>query len=158
MYVKAALALALLPELLAARSIARRGVDCNFSTGANDGDSCDGFASSWGISVDDLKSLNPGIDCSKSLDSAKEYCVSGTATPDQPTTTSSSKPSEPTSDGHSPTQDGIAANCDKYYKVQGGDSCDVIEKASSISHAQFSKWNPAINSGKPPLERKLVTA
>jgi hypothetical protein len=59
MYGKSALALALLPELLAARSLgntfSRRGVDCSFSTAPSTGDTCETFADSWGIAVDDLK-------------------------------------------------------------------------------------------------------
>lgn len=39
----------------------RRGVDCSFSTTADSGATCESFASSWGMLVDDLTSLNPGI-------------------------------------------------------------------------------------------------
>lgn len=54
----------------------------------------------------------------------------------------------PPDDGHSPTQDGIAKDCDKYHKVASGDQCDKIEDKYRITHEQFSKWNPAINSRK----------
>jgi hypothetical protein len=54
----------------------------------------------------------------------------------------------PPDDGHSPHQDGIAENCDKYHKVVSGDTCDKIEKDNQINHDQFSQWNPAINDCK----------
>lgn len=153
MYTKAALVLGLLPQLLAARSVGnvRRGVDCSYSATPSSGDTCDSFASSWGMSTTDLKNLNPGLDCG-SFDTGKAYCVIGEVTNDpEPTTTvaptTTTKQPEPTDDGHSPHQSGIAEDCDKYHKVVSGDSCDIIEKANQISHAQFSEWNPAINAG-----------
>ncbi|KAL4768030.1 hypothetical protein BDW60DRAFT_211419 [Aspergillus nidulans var. acristatus] len=80
---KSAVVLSLLPELLAARSIplVKRGVDCSFSIAASSGDSCESFAASWGISVDDLKLLNPGLDCTK-FDDFADYCVMGDVTVD----------------------------------------------------------------------------
>ncbi|KAL3954153.1 hypothetical protein ACCO45_012109 [Purpureocillium lilacinum] len=160
MYAQSALALALLPELLAARYVrnARRGVDCTFATGANPGDTCDSFASNWGISVEQLKSLNPGVDCGK-FDGTKEYCVLGDENNEEPTkastsskvvqTTSTKTTPPPTkttaANGHEPTQPGLAENCDKFHKVVDGDSCDDIEAKAGISHAQFAKWNPYIN-------------
>lgn len=169
MYGKSALALALLPELLAARSIgntlSRRGVDCSFSTAPSTGDTCETFADSWGIAVHDLKSLNPDLDCSK-FDDETEYCVSGEANDDEPTkttttstaaetttavtTSSSTKTTEAPSttssaSGHEPTQPGLSENCDKFHKVVDGDSCDAIEASTGITHSQFSKWNPYIN-------------
>ncbi|KAJ5966592.1 hypothetical protein N7481_013306 [Penicillium waksmanii] len=152
-----ALALGLLPELLAARSIgntfSRRGVDCSFSTTPSTGDTCETFADSWGIAVDDLKSLNPDLDCSK-FDDETEYCVSGEANDDEPTktittsmvaetttavmTSSSTKSTEAHSTTssaryHEPTQPGLSENCDKFHKVVGGDSCDAIEASAGIS-------------------------
>lgn len=62
----------------------RRGVDCAFSTSADSGATCESFSDSWGISVDDLKSLNPSINCPE-LEPEELYCVIGTVT-DEPTT------------------------------------------------------------------------
>jgi LysM repeat protein len=45
-----------------------------------------------------------------------------------------------------PTQSGTAANCNKYYTVQSGDSCSGIETQYSITFAQLYQWNPAIGS------------
>lgn len=166
MLTQSALVLTLLPELLVARSVGnvydRRSVDCSFATGANSGGSCDSFANSWGTSVDELKSLNPGLD-SGNFDDSKEYCVLGNVNDDEPTkTTTTSKVVQTTfaststettqppttitpANDHEPTPPGLAENCDNFYKVVDGDGCDGIEAKASISHEQFSKWNPYIN-------------
>ncbi|KOS19721.1 hypothetical protein ESCO_001355 [Escovopsis weberi] len=173
---RSTLALALLPELLAARAVGnvRRSVECGFGVAANPGDTCDSFATNWGISVDQLKTLNPGLDCDN-FGSQDTYCIVGTVTPDAPgesstttSTTSSSSTSTtttsttttsttskatssaaqpaPTSNTPSPTQPGIADNCDKYHKVVSGDGCGAIEAQYGISNDQFSQWNPNIDS------------
>lgn len=168
MYAKSALALALLPELLAARSVgnafARRGVECDFETAPSSGDDCQSFADSWGVTIDQLKSINPGLDCNN-FDDSIEYCVSGQVNDEQPaTTTTTSKAVETTTmttssavettqaptntssgSDHEPTQSGLAKNCDKFHKVVDGDSCDAIEAPAGISHSQFSEWNPYID-------------
>lgn len=78
MYGKFALTLALLPGLIAARSIgntfSRRGVDRCVGIAPSTGDTCETFAGNWGITVDDLKSQNPDLDCSN-FDDEAEYCV-----------------------------------------------------------------------------------
>ncbi|OQE25083.1 hypothetical protein PENSTE_c006G06425 [Penicillium steckii] len=131
MYGRSALILALFPELLAARSIgnvfARRGVDCDFETAPGSGDTCQSFADSWGVTVDQLKSINPGLDCNN-FDDSIEYCVSGEVNNEQPiTTTTTSKTVETTTmttssvvettqtpitmssiTDHEPTQSGLA--------------------------------------------------
>jgi hypothetical protein len=141
----------LIPGLACALS--RRAVECSFTTSAAKGDTCETFASAWGLSVDGLKQLNPGITC-PALDTSKLYCVMGTVTDDGPgttltTTTSTTArtpttpPSAPT---NSPTMPGIAANCDGFYKISSGDQCDTIAKAHGISTAQLKSWNSEINA------------
>ena len=156
LYLKSAIVLGLLPWLLAARSIGnvRRSVDCNFSTAADPGDTCESFASGWGIPIDTLKSLNPGLDCDN-FDDAGNYCIMGTVTSEpSPTTTSnavlSATETTTPSDPHSPTQPGLAENCDKFHKVVSGDQCGTIESQYGITDAQFSKWNPYIDDGTLP--------
>ena len=61
-------------------------------------------------------------------------------------TTTSAAPT-PTDDGKTPTQTGIAKNCDKFHKVVSGDQCDSIQTEYKITHEQFINWNPAIDSG-----------
>jgi LysM repeat protein len=51
-----------------------------------------------------------------------------------------------------PQNSGTASNCNRYYKVQSGDSCDSIDSKFGISLNQFRSWNTAINSGEKPIE------
>ncbi|KAI8943233.1 hypothetical protein NX059_001255 [Plenodomus lindquistii] len=90
------LAAGLLSEVVFARPAhVRRDVDCLFATSAESGDTCESLSSSWGISVDDLKSLNPRINCAQ-LDTNAEYCVIGTVTDDPPPSAPSSSSSSST--------------------------------------------------------------
>ncbi|KAL4756851.1 LysM peptidoglycan-binding domain-containing protein [Aspergillus foveolatus] len=165
---KSAVVLSLLPGSLTARSISlvQRGVDCSFSIAASSGDNCESFAASWGISVDDLKSLNPSLDRTN-FDDFAGYCVMGDITNDESnpfsatTTTTSKKAStttstttialtttteKPTTTTISTTSmPGLASDCDKFHKVASGDQCDTIEAIYGITTAQFSSWNPYIN-------------
>ncbi|KAJ5561367.1 hypothetical protein N7461_000128, partial [Penicillium sp. DV-2018c] len=43
------------------------------------------------------------------------------------------------------TLDGIAWNCDAFYTVKKGDSCDTIETKFKIKHKVFIKWNPKVS-------------
>ncbi|KAF1835104.1 hypothetical protein BDW02DRAFT_588426 [Decorospora gaudefroyi] len=52
----------------------------------DNGATCESFAASWGISVDDLKRLNPIVSC-PNLGPNKECCVMGTVTDDPVSTT-----------------------------------------------------------------------
>lgn len=63
------------------------------------------------------------------------YCVEGS--------TSSTAVVTPSS----PTQTGIASNCEEYYTVVSGDSCAGIESEFGISFEELYGWNPAISSG-----------
>lgn len=141
-------------------ALSRRGVDCDFSTAPDSGATCESFAGSWGLSVDELKDLNPGITC-PDLDTSKSYCVVGTVnddppsttlttsiTTESPTSTITTEPSTTTepAPSNSPTMPGIADNCDGFYKVSSGDQCDTIAKKHGISVDQFKSWNSEINS------------
>lgn len=67
------LAAGVFPRIISAKGAhSRRAVDCQFSTTADSGATCESFASAWGLSVDTLESLNPGISC-PSLDTSKSY-------------------------------------------------------------------------------------
>lgn len=151
----------------------RRGVDCQFSMAPDSGATCESFASSWGISVLDLKSLNPGIDC-PDLDADNFYCVIGTVTEDPPTpsprpsTTSSTRPS--TSSTHpivtktsntavttttaagngiatpQPTQLGMVSNCNKFFFVPRDTSCSSVLHSAQISLADLFRWNPSVTA------------
>ncbi|KAF7554689.1 hypothetical protein G7Z17_g2696 [Cylindrodendrum hubeiense] len=159
------LAAGFLPQLLFARHVpSRRAVECDFTTTADSGATCSSFASSWGLSVETLQSLNPGITC-PSIDTSKSYCVMGTVTADPTTTSKTSTTTSITTTStsttlktsttttsttmsaaaNSPTMPGLADDCDGFHKVSSGDQCDTIAAAYSISVAQFKTWNTYID-------------
>lgn len=124
-----------------------RAVACDFSTTADAGATCSSFASSWGLSVDSLKQLNPGITCPK-LDTSKSYCVIGTATEEPPSTTSTTTKITTTVSAPSdtPTMPGAASNCDGFHLVSSGEQCDTIAAKYGISEAQFKSWNTQVDA------------
>jgi LysM repeat protein len=91
------------------------------------GDGCYNIAASYGIALSDFYAWNPAVGTScQSLFAGYYVCV-GLAPP-------------------SPTQAGIASNCNKYYLVQSGDGCYNIAAANGITLANFYSWNPAVGS------------
>lgn len=85
MYAKALFSLAILPCLATAQRLGSRDVSCTFSIAANAGDTCNSFSESWTISVEQLKLLNPGLQC-PDLEAGKNYCVDGKVTTAGPAT------------------------------------------------------------------------
>jgi LysM repeat protein len=142
---KTAVLLGLLPQLLSASVV------CSFSVAANNGDTCQSFASTWGQSVEDFEALNPGVSC-PNLTAGQSYCVIGTVSNDpEPTTTSTTlktttSTTTTSSSPYQPTQPGLVANCDQFHLVASGDQCDTIEAKYGITDAQFKAWNPSINA------------
>lgn len=152
----------LAPSLVSALS--PRAVDCSFSVPASAGDTCETLAATWGLDVQTLEHLNPGVAC-PGLDTSKTYCVIGTVT-DQPGTTltpTTSRTTTPssmtatttattttTAPSNSPTMPGIVANCDGFYKITSGDLCDTIARAHGITTGQLLSWNSGINDSMPP--------
>jgi hypothetical protein len=136
----------LVPAVASARALSRRAVDCSFTTSPSSGDKCDSFASSWGLTVDDLKAMNPGISC-PNLDTSKFYCVIGTVTGEPEPTTTTTTTTAPTVTNE-PAMPGIVDDCDGFYKVSPGDECDTIATEHGISKAQFLEWNTSVNDRK----------
>ncbi|KAJ5541561.1 hypothetical protein N7494_006637 [Penicillium frequentans] len=128
--------------------LSHRAVNCDFATTADVGATCLSFASSWGLSVENLQQLNPGISC-PNPDTSKSYCVIGTVKDDPSiattTTTNEAVTTTGSASDHSPTMPGIASNCNGFYKVASGDQCDTIAAKYSISEAQFRSWNSQVN-------------
>lgn len=161
--------LVLLPQLHLAWAMAlapRQQVSCTYESAASSGDTCQTFSAEWGLSVQTFESLNPGITC-PDLVAGQNYCVVGTVSSSGSTTTSSSlttstststsststlstlsTTSSSSSAPYEPQQTGTAANCDQFYLVQLGDSCEKIEAQFDISLSEFLDWNPSINSGR----------
>lgn len=166
MCLKSFLVLGLLPHLLSARMLrTRQGVSCSFSVTASAEDTCQSFVTSWGLTLANFESFNPGIDC-PTLVAGQSYCVIGTVssssiistTSPEPTTrtpTSTTTVTTTTSALPSPTQPGLVANCDKFYLVSSGDQCNIIEAKFGISATQFAAWNPYIDARMSLLSMNL---
>ncbi|TQW00805.1 LysM domain-containing protein [Cordyceps javanica] len=106
------------------------------------GDTCDSVTQKYGISMDQFTAWNKAVDKDCGGFWAAYYCCvhvagAGTSSPGTPTTTSDPVPS--------PHQTGIAKDCDKYYKVEKGDTCDSVTGKFGISAGQLLKWNTAID-------------
>lgn len=142
-----------------ANPVSSRAIECTFNAHAEAGDTCDTLASSWAISVDELKGLNPGIDCSGTLPAGAEYCVEGTGaepiptttttttpTQEQITTTTTSKSPEETCYKNAPknVQPGTVCGCDKWHLVQKTTTCEGIISYDKITAGDFYRWNPQI--------------
>ncbi len=146
-------------------------VTCNFSSTAASGDTCQSFATEWGLTLDGFEALNPGISC-PGLTAGSSYCVLGTvasststttsgtpvttttvvttpATTTTATTTNTASTSSPTlSFSYQPTQSGIATNCNNFYLVESRDTCPSIQSQYGISVSQFNALNPSVGARK----------
>ncbi|KAB8227370.1 uncharacterized protein BDW43DRAFT_247217 [Aspergillus alliaceus] len=104
-----------------------------------DGEDCLSIEREYGITLAQFYQWNPSIGSAcNNLWLGYAYCVKG---PGSSTTATSSIVSP-----NGPTQTGTAPNCDHYYTVVNGDSCDHIETTYGISFAQLYEWNPMIGS------------
>ncbi|KAK8116045.1 LysM domain protein [Apiospora sp. TS-2023a] len=151
------------PAATAAKLSLREAVSCNYQLRAKNGDTCDSVADNWGLSTDDFAALNPGVNC-PTLAIGHRYCVLGSVS-SAPTTTAANPPAptkaptktdvetRPTTTAaaghHSPSQPGLAENCDKFHLVESSDSCYSLAQSNGISLDQFYKWNPYIDTSKP---------
>ncbi|OAR02189.1 hypothetical protein LLEC1_06775 [Akanthomyces lecanii] len=112
--------------------------DCKAWYKVQSGDSCDAIVKKFGaFSTDDFLKWNPaaGNDCT-GLWVDYYVCVGVPGTPTSPTGSDPSKPS--------PTQANVAKDCQKWYKVKSGDTCDKIKNQfNTFSIADFLKWNPS---------------
>ncbi|KAJ5928235.1 hypothetical protein N7466_007191 [Penicillium verhagenii] len=93
------------------------------------GDTCSVVASEYGLTLSQFYAWNPavGSDCS-TLDLGDYVCVHISVTTP------------------SPIQTSMYSECDSFYLVQSGDSCDAIATAESISLASLYAWNPAVGT------------
>ncbi|KAK4136081.1 carbohydrate-binding module family 50 protein [Trichocladium antarcticum] len=104
------------------------------------GDQCGTIASGNGISIDQLKAWNTGINAECSNLWVDYYVcihIPGAAPPS--TTTAAPAPS------NSPALPGAVPNCNKWYKVASGDTCETISGKNAVTIEQFRKWNTQVN-------------
>jgi LysM repeat protein len=107
------------------------------------GDTCASIANANSITVAQFLEwnslINPGC---TNIQLNTAYCIAGTdsggtaATSAQNTATSTSS-----------TIPGAATGCNKWYRVQPGDTCASIANANSITTEQILAWNSKINPG-----------
>ncbi|KAF4340316.1 hypothetical protein FBEOM_5765 [Fusarium beomiforme] len=112
--------------------------NCNKYYLVQKGDTCSGVAQKSNIPLSKFLEWNTktGTDCNNLWANAYA-CVSVTETKGSTST-------KPPAKKYSPTQKGIAQNCNKYVKVQKTTTCKSIEKEYKLSFADFYKWNPAV--------------
>jgi LysM repeat protein len=131
------------------------------------GDGCDSIDAKFSISFDQFRSWNPAVNSGTYIDLIRSqpvtiinafvigctnlfvdyyYCVGvpGATTAATKTTATTTAPAA----SNQPQNSGTASNCNRYYKVQSGDSCDSIDSKFGISLNQLRSWNTAINSGE----------
>ncbi|KAF9874785.1 hypothetical protein CkaCkLH20_07922 [Colletotrichum karsti] len=144
---------------------------CSWWADITSATSCSSLLSNNFISLEEFRRWNPSITADCSVQVGKSYCVETTNEPPPSTSTSSSRSASATStrppsvtsttttsapptttkppngtETPSPTQPQIVTNCDAFYFVKQGDTCDAIIKAHGITLAQFLSWNPSAGS------------
>lgn len=107
------------------------------------GEDCDAIARANGITSAQFVLWNPSVGSSCGSLWAEAYvCVSVIGHEPPPTsTTPGNGITTP-----SPPQPSMTSDCDEFYLVQSGDTCDSIASAHGITLAQFLEWNRAAGS------------
>ena len=105
---------------------------CNKYRETVSGDYCSKFAQDNNISAADLYAWNTalgngGTNCNTQLFANYYYCV-GIAPP-------------------TPTQSGIAANCNNYTKASSGDYCAKFAQENNVTTDNLYAWNSVLGSG-----------
>jgi LysM repeat protein len=116
--------------------------NCNRFHKVQSGDGCDSIAQKSGISNAQLKSWNTEINASCSNLWLDYYICIGVpgSVPTTPPPTPSNSPALP----------GAVSNCNKWYKIRSGDSCDNVAAKNTITVAQLRRFNTQINSSMYP--------
>jgi LysM repeat protein len=90
------------------------------------GDTCFTIETAFGITHAEFLTWNPDVntECTTNFWGTYAYCVAAPPAPIQP---------------------GTATNCNAWHVVSAGETCEVVERAAGITHAQFLAWNPDVN-------------
>ncbi|KID91348.1 LysM domain-containing protein [Metarhizium guizhouense ARSEF 977] len=137
--------------------------DCSAWVQQSLGQTCASIESAYGMSSAKFQEWNPsvtqlGAGCN--LIQSLYYCVqinfisnfvsSTTFTSTVSSSSSSTTTRTTTSAGNgittpTPTQGGMATDCNKFYKVQSGDTCQIIvDKYGTFTLSDFYRWNAAV--------------
>lgn len=122
--------------------------DCNDFYLVQAGDGCWAIANDEGITLDDFYAWNPAVgdDCS-GLQADVYVCIgisggdTDTTTAASPTLTATSTATTATAAVPSPTQSGIASNCDSYSLAGSGDYCYAFAENNGITTDELYEWN-----------------
>jgi LysM repeat protein len=117
-------------------TLAGEPTDCDEWYTVQPGDTCPTIAFENGISITQFLSWNPSVNpsCTQGLVAGYSYCVGVAVTTSPP-------PLVPPG----PTQPGEAANCDRWYVAQAGDTCETVSTSEGITFGELLDWNPIIN-------------
>lgn len=109
------------------------------------GDICELIALNNTILVPLFEAINPSVNSScGNLVPGLYYCVWPTAEWNL-TATSNGTTTMTTVSAPGPTASGASSSCYRWYVVQSGDNCQLIEQEYGVTLAQLQAWNPSIN-------------
>ncbi|KAK8007864.1 hypothetical protein PG989_001854 [Apiospora arundinis] len=115
---------------------------CNRFHLVKKGDTCGAIASKAGVTVAQLAQWNKEIGGTACTGIWVDYYVctgvlgGGGGSPTEP-----APPANPTPQ---PIQDGMVDNCNRFHKVESGDTCGAIASKSGVTVAQLAQWNTGI--------------
>lgn len=116
--------------------------DCNKFDQVQSGDTCDAIASKHDISLSDFDSWNPAVGAScGSLWVGYYVCVDVVGHQPSQTTSAGNGVTTPT-----PYEPGMVKDCDRFYRVKSGDSCDSVASSQGVSTHDIESWNPHVGS------------
>lgn len=121
--------------------------NCNKFYFVAKGDTCDKIAAKQPVTAKQIIEWNSSVgpDCSE-IWANVNICIGiigGPTTTKDPesTTTKGNGITTPT-----PTQDQIVDNCNKFYKVEKGQTCDKVASINKITSQQIIEWNPSVGA------------
>ncbi|KAK0745455.1 hypothetical protein B0T18DRAFT_306414, partial [Schizothecium vesticola] len=111
------------------------------------GDICDTIVSKAGITLAQLRAWNTEINASCSNLWLGYYICTGVTGNTPITTTTTQPPATLTpTPTNTPTLPGAVGNCNAWYKVSSGDSCEVTAAKNTITVDQLRSWNTQLGS------------
>jgi LysM repeat protein len=145
------------PTTSSVPSPVQSGIDaqCTSYSEAASGEYCSIFATENNITTTELYVWNPilgtnGVNCGTAFYAGYYYCVGApeisltTSSTASPTTTSST--TSTTAAVPSPTQTGIASNCNAYAEAVSGDSCYGFAQEHGITTTNLYTWNTILGT------------
>ncbi|KAH8163292.1 hypothetical protein CIB48_g4954 [Xylaria polymorpha] len=120
--------------------------NCNLFYLVQSGDVCDTIVAQYGIALSNFYAWNPAVGSSCTTLIPGDYVCVGVIGSTATTTTTTPTITAPSGNGiatPTPIQTGMVSDCNQFYLVKTGDTCDTIAAAKGITVANFYAWNPA---------------